>query len=191
MKEFFLNHNSPSPDAETLKNSIDTSKMTTYIFHFDSDFGNSKIIRDFVGEIFDAFKIIHPWQGRFILITDELINNAIEHGSSEGDINKCIITAGKRESDNNFYISLEVHDTGNGEKIDIENFENMKKEKTDPNNNEIYMGKRGRGLFHITEKIVDKLSFSQSEHGGLAVKIEKCITTDYDVCLHSHHETKV
>jgi hypothetical protein len=37
------------------------------------------------------------------------------------------------------------------------------------------MKKRGRGLFHITEKLVDKLSFSMSSRGWLAVKIEKSI----------------
>jgi hypothetical protein len=39
----------------------------------------------------------------------------------------------------------------------------------------VYMNKRGRGLFHITEKLVDRLSFSLSPKGWLAVKIEKCI----------------
>ena len=37
-------------------------------------FGKSKII-------FDNFHVENPWKGRFVLITDELINNAIEHGS--------------------------------------------------------------------------------------------------------------
>jgi hypothetical protein len=39
------------------------------------------------------------------------------------------------------------------------------------------MEKRGRGLFYITEKLVDRLSFSESMHGGLAVKIEKNIAS--------------
>jgi anti-sigma regulatory factor (Ser/Thr protein kinase) len=50
---------------------------------FGAEHSQSKIIRDFVGMIFDAHGITHPWRGRFILITDELINNAIEHGSKE------------------------------------------------------------------------------------------------------------
>jgi two-component sensor histidine kinase len=60
--------------------------------------------------IFDAHGITHPWRGRFILITDELINNAIEHGSREGDIDSCVIEAG-RKKDGEFFITLEVHDT--------------------------------------------------------------------------------
>lgn len=30
---------------------------------------------------------------------------------------------------------------------------------------EISMEKRGRGLFHITDKLVDRLSFSESRYG--------------------------
>jgi hypothetical protein len=37
------------------------------------------------------------------------------------------------------------------------------------------MERRGRGLFHITEKLVDRLSFSESPKWWLAVKIEKRI----------------
>jgi hypothetical protein len=37
----------------------------------------------------------------------------------------------------------------------------------------VYTEKRGRGLFYITEKLVDRLSFATSPRGGLAVKIEK------------------
>jgi len=52
---------------------------------------------------------------------------------------------------------------------------------------EVYMGKRGRGLFRITEKIVDKLTFGVSNKGGLVVKIEKCIDTNNNSC---HEEEK-
>ena len=65
----------------------------SYHIDFDADHSRSKIIRDFVGAIFDLHSIHHPWRGRFILITDELINNAIEHGSLPGDIDSCIIEA--------------------------------------------------------------------------------------------------
>jgi anti-sigma regulatory factor (Ser/Thr protein kinase) len=80
---------------------------------FGADHSQSKIIRDFIGQIFDAHGVVAPWKGRFVLITDELINNAIEHGSSEGDLDTCIIQAGKH-ADGSFYITLEVHDTGTG-----------------------------------------------------------------------------
>lgn len=163
MKEFTLTNNIYEAAFSELKALVSTDKITTYVINFKSEFSNSKIIRDFVGEIFDAFEIIHPWRGRFILITDELINNAIEHGSKEDDMNLCIITAGKDELNEKFHIILEVHDTGKGKKIQIEKFDEIKKENAENQEKSIYMGKRGRGLFHITEKIVDRLSFSQSE----------------------------
>ena len=50
-----------------------------YSIDFRADHTQSKIIRDFVGLIFDSYSINYPWRGRFILIADELINNAIEH----------------------------------------------------------------------------------------------------------------
>lgn len=88
---------------------LGTSNISYHI-DFDADHSRSKIIRDFVGNIFDLHSIHHPWRGRFILITDELINNAIEHGSLPGDIDSCIIEAGINDKDE-FFITLEVHDT--------------------------------------------------------------------------------
>jgi anti-sigma regulatory factor (Ser/Thr protein kinase) len=79
---------------------------------FGADFSQSKIIRDIVGMIFDAHGIGSPWKGRLILITDELINNAIEHGSAPGDLDSCIIQASRQE-DGSFSLVIEVHDTGN------------------------------------------------------------------------------
>lgn len=144
---------------------------------FDADHGNSKIIRDFIGQIFDLHHIHQPWRGRFILITDELINNAIEHGSSIGDIDSCIIEAGI-DINSEFAITLEVHDTGTGKDAkDATHMESIRDDRLEDHTNAdgVYMEKRGRGLFHITEKLVDKLSFSTSPRGGLAVKIEKSI----------------
>lgn len=142
---------------------------------FDADHAKSKIIRDFVGSIFDLHGINHPWRGRFILITDELVNNAIEHGSVPWDIDSCIIEAGIVEN-NQFSITLEVHDTGRGKDAkDAAHMEDIRIRKLNWDTNGVYMHKRGRGLFYITEKLVDRLSFSTSPRGWLAVKIEKLI----------------
>lgn len=155
------------------KTSEDLSQLWIMI-DFAADHAQSKIIRDFVWSIFDDHAVLAPWKGRFILITDELINNAIEHGSRDGDINMCIIEAGKRD-DGTFYIRFEVHDTGTGK--DSEKAKDMMQVKLDHTKpeDEPYMEKRGRGLFHITEKLVDKLEFGKSIKGWLAVKIEKNI----------------
>lgn len=137
MTEFSLTNHPYSQAIEELKEKINTEEVTSYCIDFKSEYANSKIIRDFVGEIFQAFHITHPWHGRFILITDELINNAIEHGSREGDMNRCIITAGKDAETGHFNISVEVHDTGNGEKIELENLEKLKSETG--NSDEVYL----------------------------------------------------
>jgi len=182
--EYFMLHIDIShldyPEAiEQIQSSYAKGKDTIieYSIDFRADHTQSKIIRDFVGLIFDSNGINYPWRGRFILIADELINNAIEHWSVEGDIDSCIIRAGKSE-DKEFFIELEVHDTGNWKDAkDAEHMNEIKAEKLEEKNMEdgVYMAKRGRWLFHITEKLVDKLSFSESPKGGLAVKIEKRI----------------
>ncbi len=141
---------------------------------FGTDHSQSKILRDFVGQIFDAHGITAPWKGRFILITDELVNNAIEHGSAQDDLDSCIVRAGKGP-DGNFSISLEVHDTGNGK--DSEKAKDMIAIRNAhvPATEAVYMEKRGRGLFYITEKLVDTMEFAESPRWGLAVKVEKKI----------------
>jgi len=178
-----ISHLSYESAMEALLSSlIDPNKVICQI-DFDADHSRSKIIRDFVGHIFDIHNIHQPWRGRFILIADELINNAIEHGSSIGDIDSCIIDA-QIDMTGELDISLEVHDTGNGKDAkDAQHMESIRAARLDTQNqdNGIYMAKRGRGLFHITEKLVDRLSFFESIHGGLAVKIEKRIKESQDI----------
>lgn len=170
-----ISHLSYEEAMKTLSEGIIDPKNIACQIDFDADHSRSKIIRDFVGHIFDIHKIRQPWRGRFILITDELINNAIEHGSSIGDIDSCIIHASK-DSHDKFSIALEVHDTGTGKDAkDAKHMEDIRVKRLDKSDQRIYMNKRGRGLFHITEKLVDKLSFSTSDRWGLAVKIEKII----------------
>lgn len=166
---------------EKLQNILKENTSTIFECHLDfsADHTKSKIIRDFIGNVFDFYDIHHPWRWRFILITDELINNAIEHGSATGDTDSCIIHAGRNGDE--FFIELEVHDTGNGKDAkDAKHMNKIKEERLHSENIEdgVYMEKRGRGLFHITEKLVDRLSFSESPKGGLAVKIEKRIPSN-------------
>lgn len=158
-----------------LKNIEDISHIDCSI-EFNADHSQSKIIRDLVGMIFDSQNIYTPWRWRFILITDELINNAIEHGSMKDDLDVCVIHAGKKE-DGIFRISLEVHDTGKGK--DSGNIQDISKiMETHTRHKWVYMGKRGRGLFHITEKLVDSLTFSKSPIWWLAVRVEKAISSN-------------
>lgn len=165
---------------ESLKiNTPDTKNVDIHI-EFWADHSQSKIIRDYVGFIFDSNGIVAPWRGRFILITDELINNAIEHGSISGDIDSCIIHS-EQDAAWFFSINLEVHDTGKGKDAALGKdmiavkISHTEQEKKDGG---IYMEKRGRGLFSITEKLVDKLSFAESPQWWLAVRIEKNISPE-------------
>lgn len=176
MRHFDISHSSYEEAMHNLKIVFENKESIACHVDFWADHSQSKIIRDFVGMIFDAHGITHPWRGRFILITDELINNAIEHGSREGDIDSCVIEAG-RKKDGEFFITLEVHDTWNGKDAkDATHMEEIKNAKLcEREENGVYMERRGRGLFHITEKLVDRLSFSESPKWWLAVKIEKRI----------------
>lgn len=71
-----------------------------------------------------------------MLITDELINNAIEHGSTMGDLDSCIIRASENEN-GDFSITLEVHDTGKGkDSKDATHMEEIKKRKLKEHNEE-------------------------------------------------------
>ncbi len=111
MFSFDISHMGYENAMQILSTAILNNKQISCQIDFNADHSRSKIIRDFVGQIFDKYQIHYPWRGRFILITDELINNAIEHGSADGDIDTCIIEAGM-DINNAFYISIEVHDTG-------------------------------------------------------------------------------
>ena len=155
---------------------VDPNHISCQI-EFEADHSQSKIIRDFVGMVFDIHHIDSLWKGRFILITDELINNAIEHGSQKWDIDSCMIEA-HIDWEYGLAISLEVHDTGRWK--DAKGATHMETLRTarqvdEDTQHGIYMEKRGRGLFYIIEKLVDRLSFTSSPKWGLAVKIEKYI----------------
>jgi anti-sigma regulatory factor (Ser/Thr protein kinase) len=172
-----ISHLEYSVAIEQLTATITDSDHISCQIDFEADHSNSKVIRDFIGSIFDLHQVEGPWKGRFILITDELINNAIEHGSQPGDIDSCVIEAhiGPTHA---FTISLEVHDTGRGKDAkDATHMETIRDARlsSEDTENGVYMEKRGRGLFYITEKLVDRLSFASSPRGGLAVKIEKSI----------------
>lgn len=144
---------------------------------FPADFAMSKTIRDMIGEIFDRYNISKQWRGRFVLISDELVNNSIEHGSQQWDENMCKIRAGINEQEK-FFIQFEVHDNGGEENFEVVKQELEEAQETIEKPWEVYMEKRGRWLFMITKKLVDSIRFEKSDKGGLAVKIEKIIDFD-------------
>ena len=58
----------------------DISKVECSVY-FAAKYSQSKIIRDMVRLIFEKNEVHPDFGWKFALVTDELLNNAIEHGS--------------------------------------------------------------------------------------------------------------
>lgn len=105
------------------------------------------------------------------LVVDELVNNAIEHGSKED--HDIYIKIGIE----NNKISIEVSDDGSKntkgiKSIDI--IESIKKARENQvTNNLSKNGKRGRGLAYIVSDWVDELIIKDNDRGGITVSIIK------------------
>lgn len=140
-------------------------------FHYKSDFNNTKILREFVDNIFWIFNIKDLWKSRFILISDELNNNAIEYWTKFQELNKMKIALSK--NDEWIFVNLEVIDSGNWEKAKTsQEMEDLRLERLDrwfDNHKWI----RWRGLFQIIHKIVDDLYFRDSSPIWLIVWVNK------------------
>lgn len=139
----------------------------TYLSHFPL----SRHIRETLAYLLRRNEISERWQNRFALISDELVNNSIEHGSDRGEINSCYIKLSK-DTEGVLTLTLEVTDTGHGpfSKTSEQMVEMLAERKktwfTDTTR------KRGRG-FMIMEKLVDKVYFRDSVKGGLTVGVVK------------------
>ncbi len=169
---FDITHQSYEEALEEFKKTLRNEETSSWRIDFIADHAQSRVIRDIVGSIFDYYQLVTPWKGRFTLVTDELVNNAIEHGSKSGDKNYCNINI--RQDSVLFHISIEIHDPGHGDGVkDPETLNEIREEKL--KKDQMDLGKRGRWLFIITERIVDKLTFESSPLGGIMVKIEKII----------------
>ncbi len=141
---------------------------------FKSDFKNSKIIRDILVLILAKFNITSIWKNRFIIIIDELVNNSIEHGSIEWDINKIIFVIRKEE--NKLIINLEVKDTWKKHNIKAVDMQALQTEKSKINFLK-HDSIRWRWLFLIIKNLVDNIYFKDREEWWLTVWIEKIIET--------------
>ena len=139
---------------------------------FISDFRSSKILRNFITIISEKIKIDNIWKSRLILISDELINNSIEYWSQKWEVNifKILI---KPKWKNKLLLNLEITDSWNWTEAKTAKemilIRNKKKLNWFFKNNWI----RGRWLFMIIEKLVDRLYFKDSENWWLTVWIEK------------------
>lgn len=149
------------------ENSFDIS------FLFRSDFKNSKILREYLLIIFELLWLDLIWKNRLVLIADELNNNAIEYGSKQGEIN--VLRFFSEIKDGKISIKIEVQDCWNGTHAktasEMEKLRENRLEKWFENHNSI----RGRWLFLIITKLVDKLYFKDSSEHWLIVWIDKTI----------------
>ena len=138
---------------------------------FKAHFPLSRHVRETLSYLLRRNGIDDRWQNRFALISDELVNNSIEHGSKEGDINSVYIKV-SQEQGSVLVLVLEVTDTGRGPHA--KNAVDMvallaEKKKTWLSDT---TRKRGRG-FQIMEKLVDKVYFRDATKGGLTVGVLK------------------
>lgn len=68
------------------------------------------MIRDLTLYVFEKNNINVPWKNRFALVSDELVNNAIEYGSLPLDKNLFKIKFSQENG--KLLVNLEVYDTG-------------------------------------------------------------------------------
>jgi anti-sigma regulatory factor (Ser/Thr protein kinase) len=140
---------------------------------YPATYDQSRTLRDFVGDICEHTGVPALWRGRYILVTDELINNAIEHGSKEGDTNELRICFKRIE--NTISLQMIVRDTGCGDSLKT----STDMHAMDLSHTQNIFSIRGRGLYMLS-RIVDSISFADHPEGGLMVQVEKVIQGDGD-----------
>ena len=126
-------------------------------------------IRDFTLEMVrNMTGFTEQWAFRFQSIVDELVNNAIEHGSEEGD-EVYIAFVHKKEE----WLQIVIEDTGKGPSQ--MNAEQMATYLAEKKNVDFinYRDLRGRGLAQIVAAWTDDLHFEDLENGGLRVIARK------------------
>lgn len=175
MQEVFIDEVSPEEIlSDTFITSLFHENEVKITFLFRSYFTNTKILRELITKLFACVWVSVLWQNRFMLIIDELNNNAIEYGSQEWDLNKMRVVILKKEQD--FDISIEVEDSGNWKAAknsqQMMEIQEQKLQKWF----EDYHSIRGRWLFLIIHKLVDQLYFQDADDAGLIVWVQKHIS---------------
>ncbi len=138
---------------------------------YTSDFSNTPKIRFLIEKILDIYSVTLKEKNRLVLVSDELNNNAVEHGTWKWWENMISIAVNKIEG-GSLFVKIEVTDNW---VWDAHNMERLKKEK-DAIGFEKHHSIRGRGLFLITERIADRLYFKDADTWGLTVGIEKTLS---------------
>jgi anti-sigma regulatory factor (Ser/Thr protein kinase) len=157
MEEIYLSDIPESEDVTQFLKKLIQGGIFRTTFIYDSHFSNTPKLRALMESLFDIFDFDPKDKNRLVLVSDELNNNAVEHGSDENSQNKTKIVIEPRGK--KIYVNIEVTDSGDGT---AEGMERMKREK-DSIGFEKHHSIRGRGLFLITERIADKLYFKDAE----------------------------
>lgn len=139
-------------------------------FIYKSKFENTKDLRDFVDILCWELKFTNKQKWRFILIADELNNNAIEYWSASTSFN--ILRMKSYVQDWQKYFNLEVEDNWDWKNpkkaLDMETMRAHKLKLGYFWHNSI----RWRWLFLIIVKLVDRLFFKNSKNKWLIVWIK-------------------
>ncbi len=127
-------------------------------------------IRDFtMSFIKNATKFSEQWAYRFQSIVDELCNNAIEYGSTQGQDIKLTLTSYPGD-----FLEISVEDTGTGkQKKTAAEIQKVVDEKRKPGY--IHDGIRGRGLSNIVFGWSDEVKITDMPNGGIMISARKKI----------------
>ena len=114
MKEIFIDEVNPDIIDKEFLSKVWTSVKYEINFLFKSDFSNAKYLRDFLSNILDIVWVEKTWKNRFVLIADEMNNNAIEYWSKNWEINSFRFVSEKINDE--ISIKIEVEDSWKWEK---------------------------------------------------------------------------
>jgi anti-sigma regulatory factor (Ser/Thr protein kinase) len=153
---------------------IDSTQASKVDICFESVFESGPVIRDIVSTFLSAYNMPKTWINRFYLVVDELINNAIEHGSATGEENTMIIVISRIPYSKNIEVLLETRDTGHGPKPKKSSELYELKARKQMQGFENYLGKRGRGVL-IMAKLMDSIDFYDLPQGGIKTVVHKIV----------------
>lgn len=168
----------------TTKHSNPSNKFTEITITLPTQAYFFSGIRDFTLTLIKHMtEFSEKWAYRFQLIVDELCNNAIEHGSKEGDVIKIVFQLSAKE-----YIQIIVEDSGQGpQHLTAKEITQIVETEKTPNllNGLI----RGRGLPKIVAEWTDELEFQDIPSGGIQVRVRKYFNDLKMKANPSSHET--
>ncbi len=174
MKEFYLEDFSPESKWSERITALCQGEWVDISIAYPSDFRSAKLLREIVDSICKSYNIDPKWRTRFVLIIDEMNNNAIEYWSQKGDVNYLNIAIIPTQ-EGKFKVSVSVVDTGKWDHAkkssDMEKIRGKYENKDFAQHHSI----RWRGLFLIISHLVDTLYFKDSQKGWLIVGIEKVL----------------